>query len=60
MNLTHQTNPGSILVSEFCLRFDQMRTRQVIIKVIERFLFLTFETNVYNFVSVLVEALHSK
>jgi len=58
MNVTHRINPASILVTEFRLRFDQLRTRQVILKVNQSFFFLTFQTNVYNFVSVLVEALH--
>jgi len=39
MNQTHRTNAGSNSVREFCLRFDQIRTRHVIIKLIERFIF---------------------
>jgi len=39
MNVTHRINPTSISVTEFRLRFDQIRTRQVILKVIESFLF---------------------
>jgi len=33
MNVTHRINPASISVTEFRLRFDQLRTRQVILKV---------------------------
>jgi len=36
----HRINPASISVTQFRLRFDQIRTRQVILKVIEKFLFL--------------------
>jgi len=40
MNVTHRINPASISVTDFRLRFDQIRTRQVILKVIASFLFL--------------------
>jgi len=32
MNQADRRNAGSLLVSEFRLKFDQIRTRQVIIK----------------------------
>jgi len=51
MNQAHRTNVGSNSVSEFHLRFDKIRKRQVIIKLIERFFFnlKLMSTNSFQF-----------
>jgi len=39
MNQADQRNAGSLSVSEFRLKFDQIHTRQVIIKLCNQFFF---------------------
>jgi len=52
MNQADRKNVGSNLVNEFRLKFDQIRTRQVIIKLIEIYFFLNLKlmfTNLFQF-----------